>query len=245
MRKYLINTPNRVSAFFGNAMQETQWFIKLRENDDTRWYYPWDGRGFLQLTHSTNYIQYWDFRGRTSLISHQTRDRLRTAEDRANQDRPHAIQYLGDTVSGVTLGMLAWRENICAGGSPANALADEDRYSPSDSAGYYWAMTGMTRYADNQLMLERRVVTATKPPHNHQPDSTPAVRKVYYHSNNFREASALVNYPAAVGNSNISFNGYVDRCVPFAQVLAVTGEALFPSGNGLIEFPEDRQPRRD
>src|SRR5262249_12987058 len=56
LRKYTISTPQRVATFFGNSLQETQWLEKLHENNRDEWYYPWDGRGFLQLTHSSNYI---------------------------------------------------------------------------------------------------------------------------------------------------------------------------------------------
>jgi hypothetical protein len=53
-----------MAAFFGNAAVETEWFGKLYENNETAWYHPWDGRGFLQLTGPDNYIRYWRFRGR-------------------------------------------------------------------------------------------------------------------------------------------------------------------------------------
>jgi predicted chitinase len=64
LRKFGILSPERMAAFFGNAMQETQWFGKLYENNSTAWYYPWDGRGFMQLTGPGNYIKYWRWRGR-------------------------------------------------------------------------------------------------------------------------------------------------------------------------------------
>ena len=64
LRKYLIDTPKRMSAFFGNALQETQWLSKLHEDNSTMWYYTWDGRGFLQLTGPDNYVYYFDFIGR-------------------------------------------------------------------------------------------------------------------------------------------------------------------------------------
>ncbi|WP_321963559.1 hypothetical protein [Paraburkholderia sp. J7] len=241
MRKYLINTTKRVATFFGNAIQETQWFGKLRENDSTRWYYPWDGRGFLQLTLATNYIKYWDFRGRASQISADTRNRLKAAEVHANQDHAHAIQYFADTVSGVTPVMLAWRENLCPTASADATFSEENKLCAADSAGFYWAMMRMARYADTPMVLERRTVMATAPSTpNHAASQNHPVIKTYYHSNNFRDASASVNYPVSVGNPSISFNGDVDRCIPFAQSLAVVGQVWFPSENGLIDFPEGR-----
>lgn len=78
MQKYLINTPLRIACFLGNAIQETAWlsttheFYKYTERDrHTRqvtrqyniWYYPWHGRGLLQLTNPENYFNYFSFRG--------------------------------------------------------------------------------------------------------------------------------------------------------------------------------------
>jgi hydroxyethylthiazole kinase len=243
LRKYLINTPNRMSAFFGNALQETQWLGKLYENDPNRWYHPWDGRGMLQLTGPDNCIQYWDFIGRGSQISQQTRNVLHSAYANADAHRPQAQQYLGDNASGVTSLLIGWRSNL-AGVGPAPA--SEDRIWPSDSAGFYWSKMSMATYADRAISLQRRQVSAVTPhnPH-HPPTSNTPVPKVYYHSPNFHDASAAVNYPAAVGNPNASFNGYVARCVAFNHVLALVGEHWFPDGHGtLLLFPEGRQPRR-
>jgi hypothetical protein len=64
-RKYGISSPLRLASFYGNAIQETQWLGRLSEaGGNTLWYSPWYGRGFLQLTHPENYIDYWRYRGR-------------------------------------------------------------------------------------------------------------------------------------------------------------------------------------
>ncbi|MDE1011642.1 MAG: M23 family metallopeptidase, partial [Paraburkholderia fungorum] len=111
-RKYNIATPNRMSALLGNSLQETQWLSKLHENNSGMWYYPWDGRGFLQLTHPDNYIKYWDFRGRKSQISQATRDAIAAAKGQANAHRPQAQTYIADAVSGATPIMIQWREDV-------------------------------------------------------------------------------------------------------------------------------------
>jgi len=72
LRKYCINTPLRLAAFFGNAIQETNMLSTLKEGDSQKAktgiyarYAPWYGRGMLQLTWEENYIKYWKFRGLT------------------------------------------------------------------------------------------------------------------------------------------------------------------------------------
>ncbi|WP_233425623.1 hypothetical protein [Paraburkholderia kururiensis] len=244
LRKYAISTPDRMTVFFGNSLQETQWLEKLHENNRSEWYYPWDGRGFLQLTHSSNYIGYWDFRGRKNQISQATRDALAHAQTQANQHRAQAQMYLADPVSGVTHVMIGWREEVSAEGQPATP---EGIVAPADSAGYYWAKMGMARYADRPTTLERRTVFAKRPPDPHHSQPNAPVGKVYYHSMSFRDASAVVNLPSAVGQPNRPFNGYIARCVAYVQALAVLAEVKFPDASGVysLGFPEGRAPRRD
>ncbi|MFM0480093.1 M23 family metallopeptidase [Paraburkholderia strydomiana] len=241
LRKYSINSPERVSAFFGNAMQETIWLSALRENNPQMWYFPWDGRGFLQLTHPENYLGYWDFKGTGDQISTETRHRILQAHSLANSHRPQAQQYNSDSVNGATPLVIQYRKQV--GDHDINF----DLIAPADSAGFYWSKMGMVRYADQNIRLERRAVSATPPPNPHHPgNGATSVTKIYYHSGNFRDASAIVNLPAAVGHPNHPFNGYVARCVGFGQVLAITSEYLFPDGHGtLLDFPEGCQPRRD
>ncbi|MBN3722850.1 M23 family metallopeptidase [Burkholderia sp. Ac-20379] len=241
LRKYIISTPERMAVFFGNSIQETQWLEKLHENNRDEWYYPWDGRGFLQLTHSSNYIGYWDFRGRKAKISQTVRDALAHAQTQANKHRVQSQMYIADSVSGVTPVMIGWREQVSANGEPETV---ENTFAPADSAGYYWAHSGMARYADEPTFLERCAVIAKRPPDSHP---NPPVGRIYYHSMNFRDASAVVNLPSAVGQINIPFNGYIARCVAYAQALAVLAEIKFPDASGIpsLEFPEGRVPRRD
>ncbi|TCK95840.1 hypothetical protein B0G74_2480 [Paraburkholderia sp. BL9I2N2] len=242
LRKYKINSPQRIAVLFGNSLQETTWLSSLHEDNHNMWYYPWDGRGFLQLTHPNNYFDYWDFKGRRNQISQETRNTVLHAHAMADAHRPQAQQYNADGVNGATPIVTRWRDDV-----GDNGAFSRDPISPADSAGFYWSKMSMAQYADRDIRLERREVSATPPPNPHHPanNATP-VTKIYYHSENFRDASAAVNLPAAVGHPNHPFNGYVARCVGFGQALAVVSEHFFPDAHGaLLVFPDGYQPRRD
>ncbi|GAB3628663.1 hypothetical protein PTE30175_00773 [Pandoraea terrae] len=245
LRKHCITTPVRMAAFFGNSLQETTWLSTLHENNPNAWYWPWDGRGFLQLTHPGNYISYWDYRARNSQIPQKVRDSLSNAHGKVNKQRSEAKKYLNDVANGVTPEMLLWRDQLADKTVPPTP---EDPISPADSAGFYWSKMQMGRYADQAKPLERRVVHAIRPPDKKNPNlPNPPRSKIYYHSMSFRDASAAVNLPAAVGNPERYFNGYIARCVAHAQVLAVVGEPFFPDAAGAhtLHFPEGRTLRRE
>ncbi|MFM0604885.1 hypothetical protein PQR05_10205 [Paraburkholderia sediminicola] len=163
------------------------------------------------------------------------------AKNQANANRPHAQDYIADAVSGVTSPMIQWREDV---GDNANIV--RDLLSPTDSAGFYWSMMGMARHADKDVNLQRRTIVARRPPDPHHPHvPSPPVQKIFYHCMAFRDASAAVNLPSAVGNPNMNFNGYIARCVAYAQALAVLADILFPDASGgLLLFPEGHTPRR-
>jgi len=76
-RKYCINTPSRLVSFLGGSVHGTKWLNVTR--DDYRysaidenghryhyniWYFPWYGRGSLQLTNPDNFYKYFTYRGR-------------------------------------------------------------------------------------------------------------------------------------------------------------------------------------
>ncbi|MEA9983015.1 M23 family metallopeptidase, partial [Herbaspirillum sp. RTI4] len=88
-RKFCVNNPSRMAAFYGNALQETQWLELIREgsnkfgNKDAQ-YCPWDGRGFFQLTWPDNYIKYFEFRG--TVIDRRIKEKLNAAQIIANRD---------------------------------------------------------------------------------------------------------------------------------------------------------------
>ncbi|MFP3799274.1 hypothetical protein [Paraburkholderia sp. SIMBA_027] len=241
IRKYRISSHQRLAAFFGNSLQETTWLASLHENNAAAWYYPWDGRGFLQLTHPANYFSYWDFTARARQIPASVRQSVLNHHSQANAHRPTAQQYNADGVNGASQNVIQWRDDV---GDDHDI--SRDLISPSDSAGFYWLMMRMPEYADRPIRLVRRTVSATRPPNPHHPTNQPSVIKIYYHSDNFRDASAIVNLPAAVGHPEYPFNGYIARCRAFGQVLAVVSEVRFPGQQGQThEFPEGCNPRRD
>src|SRR5450830_916273 len=254
MRKYGIDTPYRMAAFFGNSIQETQWWGKLHEKSTRSWYYPWDGRGFLQLTHASNYIQYWKFRGRK--IDPNAEASLLVATKKAHKEYQEnqkklsnepdkfkrialeeALQksnrHLADQVSGATRQIIVWRDEVGDSSQDENST-QENTFSPSDSAGAYWAWTRMAQYSDAKIAFERRKV------------STNSGTKIYYRSVAFWKARARVNLPSRVDNPyDHQLNGFIARCVPWAQALAVLSETRFPNADGMptLEFPEGHERR--
>ncbi|MFL9927373.1 M23 family metallopeptidase [Herbaspirillum lusitanum] len=237
-RKYGINNHQRMAAFLGNAIQETQWLGKLYEENKSAWYSPWDGRGFLQLTHVENYIRYWRFRGRT--INSQVEIQLANATSAANTARKDkngdiaakANAHLADKISGVTEEMRLWRDHIQG---KTELEEEESKIAPADSAGAYWAWIGMPLYADEKIIIERCLISVSQN------------TKVYYRSPSFWRASASVNLPKKIDVLwDSQLNGFVDRCVPWAQALAVLGEQYFPRENGMfdLEYPEGNIPRK-
>jgi len=222
-RKYGISTRERMACFYGNAVEETQWLSSLYEDNSATRYAPWDGRGFLQLTWPSNYLAYWDFRGRTAQITPDCRSTLLAAEHKANTQRNNAALLAAE--SKLTTDMQDWRG---AAGDPPNQT------EPTESAGFYWAHLGMARYADDLHILERVRI------------STNAGQKTYYRSPSFWKASAAVNLPGALGSLySQALNGFESRCIAYAQALASLSEARFPGPNDQqLEFPEDQNLRK-
>jgi hypothetical protein len=228
MRKHQISaSAQRMASFFGNALQETQWLDKLHEGNSAERYAPWDGRGFLQLTWPSNYLDYWSYRGRGAEIPAATRTALLQAEQEANRARTNAgLMRLEPELR--RLGIADWRD----------AIADfrAETLDPAESAGYYWSKLRMASYADEPHQLERVASGSSGNP-----------SRPYYRSPAFWRASACVNLPGAIGRLYIaSLNGFEARCVPYSQTLAVLGEVRFSGGaGGSAElFPEGLLPRR-
>lgn len=234
MRKYGINTPIRMAGFFGNSVQETGWFRELRETGGNGyWYSPWFGRGFLQLTHPTNYVGYWRWRGRSVPATLETglNDASRqahTANSSATLEDRHFVA--------LTAEMVSWRRTV-QGDDPDDRYSIENVVSPSDSAGYYWLKASMARYADDTATRAmERVVVATVDTRGRN-----AGNRVYYRSQNFWQVSAAVNLPGRIGNTNYQgLNGFDSRCCAWAVALAVLAEYRFPNaqGNVVFEYPE-------
>ena len=233
LRKTGINTAVRMAGFFGNAIQETGWLAGLEEfGAGNNWYGPWIGRGFLQLTHPDNYIDYWRWLGRT--VPETLRTALVAAKAVAYNSNPRTNAALRDTnFPELTAQMVRWRQNV---GEAALAEA-------ANSAGWYWLQCKMARYADEEHALERVAVQATIGGANGHLEA-----RCYYRSPAFWRCSASVNLPARINNLwHAGLNGFEDRCCAYAQALAVAGEPLFPTTQNAVtrESPEFITPRRD
>jgi hypothetical protein len=212
-----------MAAFYGNALQETQWFTKLSENNPSARYAPWYGRGFLQLTWPNNYIAYWDFKGRAAKVPLMLRTELLSAQNEANRSRSNA-PILG-VESRLPAEIVTWRDDV-----GQSSIVDA-----SETAGFYWASLRMACHADERHALERVAIGTSRGP------------KCYYRSRSFWKTSASVNLPGAI-NALYSrqLNGFEARCVAYGVVLAVTGEHLFPSNNGeRLSIPDDEILRKE
>lgn len=234
--KWGINTPMRLAAFFGNSVQETVWWGSLSElGGPGLWYAPWYGRGFLQLTNPSNYVDYWRYRGRQ--VPEGLRAAMAAAYQRIYSIHPPSARSNADlqdtNFTMLTQEMKTWRDHVQSAGLPGTP---EDLFSPTDSAGFYWAMNKMSNEADKPHILEQVSLT------------TNGGTKIYYRSNSFWRASAVVNLPTAVNSIDFrGLNGFDARCVAFGYALAVLTEMRFPDAHGEIvsEFPQTNIPRRD
>ena len=99
----------------------------------------------------------------------------------------------------------------------------------------------MAGHADRASPLVRRILT----PILGAGQVATSFATTYYHSDSFRDTSAAVNLPDAVGKPHIKFNGYESRCLPHAQALAILGEPRFPGATAgtWLDFPEDMKRR--
>ena len=239
MQKHLITTPLRIACFLGNGIQETGWLGTMEEGyryteTDPRthqvirryniWYYPWYGRGLLQLTNPENYFDYFSFRGRVSpeniknaLIGEYSRLYL-------HRGIRYTDNHLSDTENHVPENIIQWRNNVSS-----------DSHEAASSAGFYWVARGMASYADSEHVLERCSVNARG-----------SGMKVYYRSQAFWQASAAVNLPNQINNGQYQgLNGFDARCCVYGSAIAVLTEQKFPDSNNtpVNEKPESEQLR--
>lgn len=240
MQKYLITTPLRIACFLGNGIQETGWLGSMEEGyryteTDPRthqvirryniWYYPWYGRGLLQLTNPENYFDYFSFKGRTcpenirnTLINEYSRLYL-------HRNLRYTDNHLPDTENNVPENIIQWRNNVSS-----------NSHEAASSAGFYWVARGMSPYADNEHVLERCSVTPRG-----------SGIKIYYRSQAFWQASAAVNLPSQIDNEFYQgLNGFDARCCVYGSAIAVLTEQKFPDSNNnpVNEKPESDQLRR-
>ncbi|MFZ4169083.1 M23 family peptidase [Enterobacter ludwigii] len=241
MRKYGINTPWRMACFLGNALQESNWLNTTTEGyvythtDKTThkktkyniWYYPWYGRGFLQLTSPGNYFAYWSFRGRT--YSEELGKNLSDAYKKMSREKDN-LRYsdsslLDESNPDLSIKIIAWRDDVA-----------NHHYDPSDSAGYYWLNSSMDNYSDQEHELQRCNVNTLA---NGQ--------KCYYRSKSFWQASAAVNYPSKINNTHYQgINGFDSRCSAYSHLLGFLTEIKFEDANGVPDlfFPDNYPFRR-
>ncbi len=231
MQKYCINTPKRKAAFFGNAIQETTWLTTLAESGGkTYWYAPWYGRGFLQLTHPSNYFKYWLWRGRS--VPQKIKDSIESSEKTEAGKKPelrNKSALKDENFPEITAEIKNWRTAVEA--IPALANSSESNLAPSDSAEFYWASLRMAQYADKEHEIERRAISTI----NEQGT------KIYYRSHAFWEASAAVNRPLVISNHYHSgLNGFDSRCCAYGCAWAILNEGKLPDAKGAldIDFPE-------
>ena len=241
-RKYGIsNNPLRMASFLGNAIQETSWLSSLEESGGSGyWYAPWFGRGFLQLTHAENYFKYWRWRGRNipEALNTALKQATKTEADKAaNQRSSTALR--DNNFPALTPEMKDWRNQVRGGES--SIPIGESLVAPTDSAGFYAAISKMNEYADSAHVLERQSV-ATVDAHGHSTGT-----HVYYRSPAFWKVAAAVNLPGAIGHTNYSgLNGFNSRCSAYGVALAVLTEMNFPSDiqANALNYPEGYIPRR-
>lgn len=240
MQKYLITTPLRIACFLGNGIQETGWLGTMEEGyrsaeTDPRtrqvirryniWYYPWYGRGLLQLTSPVNYFDYFSFRGRT--CPENIKNVLINEYNRLYSHRHirYTDNHLSDTENNIPENIIQWRNNVSS-----------DSHEAASSAGFYWVERGMSPYADNEHVLERCSV-----------NTLGGGIKIYYRSQAFWQASAAVNLPSQVDNEQYQgLNGFDERCCVYGSAIAILTEQIFPDSNNIpvYEKPESDQLRR-
>ncbi|HFJ2068510.1 TPA: M23 family peptidase [Salmonella enterica] len=241
MQKHLITTPLRIACFLGNGIQETTWLGTMEEGycyteTDPRthqairyyniWYYPWYGRGLLQLTNPENYFEYFSFRGRS--YPESIKNTLCDEYNRLYSHRNfrYTDNHLSDTENHVPENIIRWRNNVSS-----------DLHEAASSAGFYWVARGMAPYADNEHALERCSI-------NTRGNGI----KIYYRSQAFWRASAAVNLPNQVNNGQYQgLNGFDARCCVYGSAIAVLTEQKFPDSNNtpVNEKPESDQLRRE
>ena len=216
-RKYGIVTPLRMAAFYANAMQETMWFGVLHEKNSSARYYPWDGRGFLQLTWPANYIKYWRFTGK--VISATLETTLTTAQKAADQQGSNAP--LDTAEAQVPQAMRDWRDT------------DLIRVPDSaDAAGAYWAWTQAAQHADEAPVNIRKTQSAGK-------------MHVYYSSEGMGKVAATVNFGHSSENY-AHVNGIVARFQAYtACQMILLDNPSFPDAKGSSQpIPENYTQRR-
>jgi hypothetical protein len=226
LRKFLADTPIRLACFFGNATQETQWFSKFSESSPY-WYKPWDGRGFLQLTHASNYITYWDFRNiaisqavRNTLAAHTS-----SAQTNRNGGMTDPTNSLSDAATGISSDLINLRNSV-----------GTDNVHIANTAGAYWAWSKASKAADGYLTDSTNTIKTL---------TTNLGSKHYYENIPFGKVAATVN----VGSPSSNFSsiwGVQARFMAFANAQVILLDTpVFPHSDSTNQnTPQDFVIRR-
>lgn len=221
-RKYGITNRARLAAFLGNSVQETGWLRSTSEDEpDGKWYAPWYGRGFLQLTHPGNYLNYWKFRGRS--IDSTVSAKLVRAHARADELRSNVpLLSIEESLPSV---IRQWRLDVAS-----------MTYDAADSAGYYWLKNQAHKEADEIAQSTRQAFNI-----HHSSQLKRGALFTFYENVPFRRVACIVNLPGHPERKTPSLNGLVDRyhAYGYAQVL-LFDHPTFPNATGVLQFkPED------
>ncbi|MFT0736912.1 M23 family metallopeptidase [Ralstonia wenshanensis] len=178
LNKYCIGTPIRKACFFGNATQETQWYQKFHEGSPY-WYKPWDGRGFLQLTHAANYCKYWKFKGEP--VTAQVESTLAAATQTANNNRPvvNNKKQMTDPTNSLSDANTHIPQNVI---NKRNSVAEA--FDAANSAGAYWMWSSASKSADDFLL---------NPQNTRRQVNTDHGARYYYENQAFGSVAGTVN----------------------------------------------------
>jgi len=217
IRKYGIQSHVRMASFFGNATEETQWFQKYHEGSPY-WYKPWDGRGMLQLTHASNYIKYWAFRGLP--VADEVKVTLDQHTHLADSHRPiqngHKGMYdptnsLSDASTHISSEIIERR----------NATANP--FEAADSAGCYWVWSGAAGCADEYETQQASTLRSLDTDHG---------TKYYYENSAFGKVAGTIN----TGSPSSHYSSIWDiqsRFLAFANAQVILLDVTnFPQPNG-------------
>ena len=217
IRKYGIQSSLRMASFFGNATEETQWFQKYHEGSPY-WYKPWDGRGMLQLTHASNYIKYWKFKGLP--VAPEVKATLDEHTHSADAHRPmqngHKGMYdpthaLSDASTHIPAEIIARRD------------ATANPFEAADSAGCYWAWSGAAGCADEYETHQASTLRSLVTDHG---------TKYYYENAAFGKVAGTVN----TGSPSSHYSSIWDiqsRFLAFANAQVILFDVTnFPQPSG-------------
>ncbi|MEZ2297663.1 M23 family metallopeptidase [Variovorax sp. RCC_210] len=227
LRKFCVaSSPIRLACFLGNTTQETQWYQKFHENSPY-WYKPWDGRGFLQLTHPANYLRFFEFRGIAIPTAEKTA--LTTQWSIANTNRKGGMtdptNSLDDSITRVSQTTIGLR----------NAL-ESGAHERAHSAGAYWAWSDASKAADGYLSNTTNTIKALP---------TKNGAKHYYENSAFGNVAATVNL-GSPSNRFSAIWGIQARFMAFVNAqMILLDNAQFPNTTGATSaMPVDFSYRR-